>query len=89
MTASRRRPAGPEWRNARRTGPLGSADARDRAGTGAQLDAKLSLLQALIVDADRAARRLEEALERAYPRCRREVRPSRASGGGQSAEEPG
>ncbi|MGO9111344.1 MAG: hypothetical protein ACLP9L_19125 [Thermoguttaceae bacterium] len=33
----------------------------------AQLDAKLSLLQSLIVEADRAAARLEDALERAYP----------------------
>jgi hypothetical protein len=33
----------------------------------AQLDAKLSLLQSLIVEADRAAARLEEALDRAYP----------------------
>jgi hypothetical protein len=33
----------------------------------ARLDAKLCLLQSLIADADRAARRLEEALERAYP----------------------
>src|SRR5271157_4551382 len=33
----------------------------------AQLDAKLSLLQSLIVEADRAAARLEGALDRAYP----------------------
>jgi hypothetical protein len=33
----------------------------------AQLDAKLGLLQSLIVDADRAAARLEDALDRAYP----------------------
>src|SRR5271166_5959482 len=33
----------------------------------AQLDAKLSLLQSLIVEADRAAARLEDALDRAYP----------------------
>ena len=32
-----------------------------------QLDAKLSLLQSMIVEADRAAARLEEALQRAYP----------------------
>ncbi|MGA2256501.1 MAG: hypothetical protein ABSG53_17775 [Thermoguttaceae bacterium] len=33
----------------------------------AQLDAKLSLLQSLIVEADRAAARLENVLDRAYP----------------------
>jgi hypothetical protein len=33
----------------------------------AQLDAKLSLLQSLIVEADRAAARLEDALDRACP----------------------
>ena len=33
----------------------------------AQLDAKLSLLQSLIAEADRAAARLEDALDRAYP----------------------
>ena len=33
----------------------------------AQLDAKLGRLQSLIVEADRAAARLEEALQRAYP----------------------
>jgi len=33
----------------------------------AQLDAKLSLLQSLIVEADRAAARLEDALDRAFP----------------------
>jgi hypothetical protein len=33
----------------------------------AQLDSKLSLLQSLIVEADRAAARLEGMLERAYP----------------------
>jgi len=33
----------------------------------AQLDAKLSLLQALIADADRAAARLESALDRGFP----------------------
>jgi len=33
----------------------------------AQLDAKSSLLQSLIVEADRAAARLEDALDRAYP----------------------
>ena len=32
-----------------------------------QLDAKLSLLQSMIVEADRAAARLEDALQRAYP----------------------
>jgi hypothetical protein len=33
----------------------------------AQLDAKLSLLQALTAEADRAAQRLEEALDRTHP----------------------
>jgi hypothetical protein len=33
----------------------------------AQLDAKLGLLQSLILEADRAATRLEDALNRAYP----------------------
>ena len=33
----------------------------------AQLDAKLGLLQSLILEADRAAARLEDALEQAYP----------------------
>jgi hypothetical protein len=33
----------------------------------AQLDAKLGLLQSLIAEADRAAARLEDALDRAYP----------------------
>ena len=33
----------------------------------AQLDAKLSLLQSLIAEADRAAARLEDALDRAHP----------------------
>jgi hypothetical protein len=33
----------------------------------AQLDAKLSLLQSLSAEADRAASRLEEAIERAHP----------------------
>ncbi|MEI8374501.1 MAG: hypothetical protein WCJ35_16880 [Planctomycetota bacterium] len=33
----------------------------------AQLDAKLSLLQSLVVEADRAAARLEDALDRAHP----------------------
>jgi hypothetical protein len=33
----------------------------------AQLDAKLSLLQALIAEAERAAERLEDALDRAHP----------------------
>jgi hypothetical protein len=33
----------------------------------AQLDAKLSLLQSLIAEADRAAGRLEDALDRAFP----------------------
>jgi hypothetical protein len=33
----------------------------------AQLDAKLGLLQSLIAEADRAAARLEEALDRAHP----------------------
>ncbi len=32
-----------------------------------QLDAKLGLLQSLVVEADRAAARLEDALKRAYP----------------------